>query len=784
MAMEGGCNEDRAAGAAVAAGGDDGDSNFHNNNKMIHAHPAIVQFLLLHCDDTKMNHHDHDHDHDDDDDGVTQKIVWYSIDEVHFPKVLDAPLSCEDLITLALQCDNLLYPKSPQSSSPSSSSSSPSSTVHINDHETTIPHLFEHAASRTTTTTTTTTPTPTLIRLGQRNDFAVNAVATLLALNQLESIIRRRMHYATGKAPLLKTMIVELGKQQRPRQHDHCDTHTCTNLSFLLQGLLLPAGLNLRNILWHGFCGGVSRPWLSLVVCCIETLRKDDNQSTRTGSSRSTHCATIHLGRLSDLVKQCKRKEGGIRESLILNWLPESHHALWHLACQWLLLSRNDKDDDHGGDDHDGYPACSIAILSVLLEHGLRLAWCEANDRWEDSIAQPDRFYVTLDGHGQRHIHDLFLHPYLVNGVPVEGSSYRRCRNALLQRLGGSVTALLTDLFCSADGPNIRATLAHGLWDEYLNDELVRMGTMMGESDNGNTSGKTSSTLERHRHDDGNSNNPHFLHDYAWTILMAMEAAARACSDDDPSRQNTLAYRPRFSCTATTRQSLVDCQRDLQKLLQLQGGCNRHSKLDAEYDDTLPTFFAELCIPWTWLDVSLSDMIRQLNCGTPSCSHTAGSSIRDSWTVEQIYEEYDLNQLLAPLGATQQLARDIADAVTKLNTELEEANDALHKDSDNNLSTRQRRRYTRILTLGTPGAIFYGFATMIVLLSLQDVIQGTPPRWEAKDSLKVVERTRMVVSTVSTHLTTNSERAYKSIEAYCKGKIIKQMFPLVQHFSK
>ena len=62
------------------------------------------------------------------------------------------------------------------------------------------------------------------------------AIATLLALNFLESSIRYSTGQSTGRAPLLKTMISEIPDAE---------------LRTLAQLLLLPTGLNLRNLLWY-----------------------------------------------------------------------------------------------------------------------------------------------------------------------------------------------------------------------------------------------------------------------------------------------------------------------------------------------------------------------------------------------------------------------------------------------------------------------------------------------------------------------------------------------------
>jgi Domain of unknown function (DUF4209) len=81
------------------------------------------------------------------------------------------------------------------------------------------------------------------------------AVATLLALNTLESAIRRVTGYSTGKAPPLKIMLQQI---QIP------------NLVPILRSLLLPGlGLNLRNLLWHGFISTLTTHWLSLIIILI-----------------------------------------------------------------------------------------------------------------------------------------------------------------------------------------------------------------------------------------------------------------------------------------------------------------------------------------------------------------------------------------------------------------------------------------------------------------------------------------------------------------------------------
>jgi hypothetical protein len=580
---------------------------------------------------------------------------------ISFRERLSAPLPVEDLVALALDCERRVF-------------SSEEDYTNV-------------------TSTISTTARQGLLRLGLENDPAQNAAATLLALNQVESAIRRRTSCQTGKAPLLKTMLADL-VQEDP------------NLAYVLQSLLLPDGLNLRNLLWHGFCGSLPRAWLSLAVVLTETILDGCKSTKETlGTDEQT---LLHVDpTLSGLVARYQASLP--KESAALGWLPASHHDLWRLASAWMT----------------DYPAGAIALLSVLLEHGLRLAWCEANDRPEDRVAQPRRFYVTLDGHGQRHQHDILVHPFCTGGA----------RNALLQTLGGSATALVADLFCSATGPNLRAALAHGLWDVHLDEELARRS--LPGSQSCSTGGVQQEGLRA----------------YASVVHTALEMAAARCTGN----VCLLQYRPQYSYTATTRKSLVDLSTSLKHL--------RRANMEREGGSTetvMPEYARTLQVSEPWLESQMDDMISVLTPGGTA------------WSVDDIYQEHSWNVLMGPLGATRTLATDIAEATESLSTDLDEAGRLLDDDSVS-LSTRQRRRCQRMLTCGSTAEVFYGFVTKVVLLSLEESVGETDSvlQLNPKDRLKVVERSRMVVSTVATYLTTHTDRAYKAIEEYTKGKVVK-----------
>lgn len=120
-------------------------------------------------------------------------------------------------------------------------------------------------------------------------------------------------------------------------------------------------------------------------------------------------------------------------------------------------------------------PATICAIVCVLIEHALRQDWCDANGRPTDTQAQHGALYVTLDGHGQRNLHDLILHTrnqFLSsanNGDEAYGGGAVSNNKFTLD---GPTRALLTDLFYSPTGPNTRSSLPSQTWHAPLPDDF------------------------------------------------------------------------------------------------------------------------------------------------------------------------------------------------------------------------------------------------------------------------------------------------------------------------
>lgn len=571
----------------------------------------------------------------------TLEIIW----EASYPTDEIIPVSTQHLVDLAHACDRVIYQR---------------------------PLDWESQ------------PMKILAEMGETSHTIV--AATLLALNRLESAIRRSTGYAAGSAPLLKNMIKELSNR---------------SVAAILTSLLLPTpGLNLRNLLWHGFCGSdLPRPWLALVLIITKTVEKScNNKMMQQDQLQFNDILKLHPA-MTMLLKD--QKDTTESATVLRGWLPESHLRLLELAFLWKYTK----------------PACSMALLAVILEHGLRLDWCRVNQSHQDAIARPGAYYVTLDGHGQKHQHDLILYPYFAANI----------ENKLISHLGGSTVAILTDLFASpCGGPNIRAALAHGLWDSQLERELA---------------------CDEHDHS--------LFVDMVDLVIIAMEGAALS------PRPLLRQYRPVFSYRASALRNLEGAITQLARLSSLR--TSRLTTVTMVDNDLIGTL----------KDITFDELSDKV---LDTCQITSGE-----WKAEHVFEEYYLNVALATLGASCTLLGDVAVAASTYACRLEQILLELEREDD--LNHRRRRRLQRMCSVADIAIILYRFAAYVALVSLHQAMhQATHHRNGTYDGeealspeimLKAVERSRMCVSTVSTFLISNADRAIKAAVDYTKGNAVK-----------
>ena len=643
-------------------------------------------------------------------------------------------------------------------------------------------------------------------------------MSTLLALNTLESSIRQATGFTTAKAPLLTIMLQKLQQQPEPQPHTIV-------LIQVLRLVLLPTGLNFRNMLWHGFIGqDLPRPWLALVVYLTHQVRQtwntttdeivvpndDDNaMSTMTPNNKQQEEVVVpqglrHLSSVHPRMQQVVKQGSQIRQSIIqtttttrqmstttlsalnniLLWLPSEHGLLWHFVCH--LMSLQDCK----------CPWICVTLLVLLLEHGLRLDWCRVNKE-KDTKAVSGQFYVTLDGHGQKHKHNLLLHPFVYDdasfivvgsesSLPSQPNASNATstttttttpssahRNKLIPLIGAETMALLTDLFMSPaeDSPNVRAALSHGLLDECLEQEILHLVASTSNNDIGLTETRMPTapvTICDENH----------TWDIVDAVLVALDriaaAAAAATSHNDTlssshyhegaTNEALRQYRPIFSYTAITVQRLQALDEQLQRFHET---VMHHSNLIDKCKGAVlvpESILMDFSFPSNQLEHEMKLVSDLLLMG----------HVDRKWTVDLLYSEHAISQRLAPLGATQLLLLDLSRVLSTYLDEFERAS----SDTTGLNNKRAQRRRTRIIATGSVAHHFFLFATYVSLVSLHkglDPTENSLNDFTSAEILQATKRTRMVVSTVDTFLLVNAERAFKAIDGYQKGKIVKKL---------
>ncbi|RLN81792.1 hypothetical protein BBJ28_00024204 [Nothophytophthora sp. Chile5] len=242
----------------------------------------------------------------------------------------------------------------------------------------------------------------------------------------------------------------------------------------LLQILFLPSGLNLRNLVWHGFIVPAEFPkcFGCLTLLLILTLPR----FFRPSEGREYDLATTDLFKLDsfdskfvameppdDLVVALRLEPHATRDWTINRWVkssfvPPGRSNLLHRAIE-ALIERGDE-------------LWFLFGALPVLEHALRLEFLRTNQARAAlssayDCAQIDAYYSTLDGFGQKDKHQVLLHPVVLleaaDDAKIEAKGGARSRpNALYETLPFASLAVLLDLFMMSGGPNLRAKLCHG----------------------------------------------------------------------------------------------------------------------------------------------------------------------------------------------------------------------------------------------------------------------------------------------------------------------------------
>mmetsp|Transcript_33265 Transcript_33265/g.78553 ORF Transcript_33265/g.78553 Transcript_33265/m.78553 type:complete len:813 (+) Transcript_33265:149-2587(+) len=569
-------------------------------------------------------------------------------------------------------------------------------------------------------------------------------IATLLALNMVENSIRHLLGKQNGKAPLLKDMIDMMAVRKGPDVLP-------TSLLRVLKTLLLPKdGINLRNLLWHGFLPTIHPRWFALSVVLTLSLDELAGSSSFQIISSDKSLETISaMRRYEQLVTilDCGRaiilspdEMTTFEEKVIQsNVIPSSHFDLFRVSLKFV--------------DH---PIMFASVAGPLIEHIMRLMWCEENKQ-NKSVAEPGSYYVTLDGHGQRDKHEVVIMPYF---SPTQQKDDALIKNQLVYRLGGSRMAFLMDMFTSPAGaPNIRASVAHGSFNNHLFEELAKL------------EGKEDIVMK----DDE-------LRDMTSALILVLRALSD-CGKDHKFNSYTISpedndaislYKPCFSYSALLLAELDSMVTNLKPLYKFV--CDgRHLK----YSKTISQSKIQEEIAHKVAAMSQSvDTIT----GMQKCIHQSFGVTKSKFTDESFFQDNTNNLSASECGAAKLLLSEIAQAAS---SSLKDLNNgiALLENGKIQLSSRRRKQVYRICSSAKLTLDFYSFAAYCALLFIerrQDNVtvpqhinlHGRIARTLTDEELFVaVKRSRMTLSTFST--TKTFDRALSALSHYTAGKAVK-----------
>mmetsp|Transcript_47167 Transcript_47167/g.115216 ORF Transcript_47167/g.115216 Transcript_47167/m.115216 type:complete len:616 (+) Transcript_47167:115-1962(+) len=543
--------------------------------------------------------------------------------------------------------------------------------------------------------------------------------------------------------PSKKTNNQNQEQQQQQHQYDDDNDHDSKSNN---SGLL-----NFRNLVWHGFVPNVPRPWFALVVFLIVELQQqlpiqkhddekkydntdgkhqledndiDDNseeeifdlrtnsiykslleESSRSNSvvasaGNATVDFTTSIGNPQTLFEDAPARLSRIRSWIYRTTNSKDYADLWDLVESFVSCHER--------------PATICALLSVIVEHTLRIEWCAANSRPADRQARHGSYYVTLDGYGQRTVHDLLLNPYISSLSSSDGNddsqrnkylmSFRDDNSTDILRLDEACLAILTDLFCSPMGPNIRSAVSHGLWDTYLRLEWTQ-------------------STDRYLYSKANEGR---LWDMVRAILISLDriVSSRTAPQCNEELRSLLSadFRPQFTYVEDNRRQLQRLHSSVGSMTSLRNSSSFLLHITSA-KAALPNIAGENEIFLGLLN-SNSDRLYEtilLESCMDSCIGTY-----------DVFGEFDYNRQLESLGASRMLLRELATTIESQVVRLEFALAFLGNDeSDNRNETssilsataikRKTKTSLRVVRTSETVQLFYLFCLRVVIESLPRV---------------------------------------------------------------
>ena len=240
-----------------------------------------------------------------------------------------------------------------------------------------------------------------------------------LACASIEQTITAVLGYKDGKGPILREML--LSTRMEELIPEPVMNH--------LRQLLFPEGMNLRNLVSHGFISNPEKAYVAFLTILA-----------------------IQIPGWCGL----ERDEVPVFNFLFSENFRNEYSILLKGSSSILFSNKNNPNLPEPLESEEQYLMRAIPVL----EHRLRILFCRENSDFllkDHSKACHGQYFATLDGYGQRSKHILLLqHNYQ------ETDDSRVLPNRLVQKLGPGLHSMLLDLFMQDAGPGIRSLVAHG----------------------------------------------------------------------------------------------------------------------------------------------------------------------------------------------------------------------------------------------------------------------------------------------------------------------------------
>ncbi|EQC30257.1 hypothetical protein SDRG_12107 [Saprolegnia diclina VS20] len=279
-----------------------------------------------------------------------------------------------------------------------------------------------------------------------------------------------RTHWATGHHYISFTLLVTVLERALYNAYARCNDGVKSNMILrdllqspelvealppgylqLLRLLFFPSGLNLRNLVWHGFVAPMDFPGCFgslLLVLLAEPVLLDN---------ASAHLVYASLPLFAPSTAPLCAGTRDLVATLDLDTVFAG--ASVQAKARRRLVERSIDAFQ------SGQTLFSLFLSIPVLEYLVRCDFVRVNPSVPRGMAhaQLAAYYSTLDGFGQRSQHQVLLARTLFDSDAD--------LNRLYETLSPSALAASVDLFMCAAGPNVRAKLCHGevdlstLWD-------------------------------------------------------------------------------------------------------------------------------------------------------------------------------------------------------------------------------------------------------------------------------------------------------------------------------